>query len=51
MSLDKRLLKRLLEGPTKEHWNIAEGGGHIFFDRVPNLYELSLFYCFYHFYA
>ena len=51
MSLDKRLLKRLLEGPTKEHWNIAEGGGHIFFDRVPNLYELSLFYCFYNFYA
>ena len=51
MSLDKKLLKRLLEGPAKEHWNIAEGGGHIFFDRVPNNYEVSLFYCFYHFYA
>ena len=53
--LDKKLLKRLLEGPTKwtdqVHWNIAEGGGHIFFDRVPNLYELRLFYSFYHFYA
>ena len=55
MFLDKKLLKRLLEGPAKwtdqGHWNIAEGGGHIFFDRVPDTYELSLFYCFYNFYA
>ena len=47
MSLDKKLLKRLLEGPSKEHWNIAEGGGHIYFERVPEEYERALFYCLY----
>ena len=51
MQLDKKLLKRLLEGPSKAHWNIAEGGSHIYFERVPDVYERSLFYNFYYFYA
>jgi len=51
LSLDKKLLKRLLEGPSKEHWNIAEGGGHIYFERVPEKYEPALYYCLYHLFA
>jgi len=50
MSLDSKLLKLLLEGPSKAHWNIAEGGGHIYFERVPEKYELGLFYCLYNLY-
>jgi len=51
MSLDKKLLKRLLEGPSKQHWNDAEGGSHIYFERVPEEYERALFYCLYNLHA
>jgi len=45
-SLEPRLLKWLLEGPKKAHWNNAEIGSHIKFDRVPDTYDRALHYCF-----
>ena len=45
LSLDPRLLYRLLEGPKKAHWNNAEIGCHILWKRVPNVYDRSLMYC------
>lgn len=44
-SLDNRLLKRILEGPNKSHWNNAETGSHIFYERVPEIFERGLYYC------
>ncbi len=51
MSLDKRLLKWILKGPKFGHWNQAEGGSHISYDRKPNVYERALFYCMSYFYS
>jgi len=42
---DYRLLKRLLSGPKFAHWNNAEIGSHLMFERNPNIYERGLFYC------
>ena len=42
---DHRLLYRLLHGPKFGHWNNAEIGSHLRFDRKPNIYERGLFYC------
>lgn len=48
--LDTRLLKRILEGPRYAHWNNAEIGSHIIFDRQPNQYERGLYHsmCYFH---
>ena len=51
MSLDKRLLKWILMGPRYGHWNQAEGGSHIMYERKPNIYERALFYCMSYFYS
>jgi UDP-MurNAc hydroxylase len=45
LSLDIRLLYRILQGPKKAHWNNAEIGCHILWKRVPNIYDRSLMYC------
>jgi len=51
LSLDTRLLKWILSGPTHAHWNVAENGSHITFERKPNVYERGLYYCLAFFYA
>ena len=50
ISLDKRLLFRLLKGPRYAHWNNAEIGSHLRFERYPNIYERGLYHilCFFH---
>lgn len=51
LTLDRRLLKWILMGPKFAHWNVAENGSHISFERKPNLYERGLYYCLSYFYA
>ena len=51
LSLDTRLLKWILSGPRYAHWNVAENGSHITFERMPNVYERGLYYCLAFFYA
>jgi UDP-MurNAc hydroxylase len=50
LNLDFRLLLRILKGPRFAHWNNAEIGSHITFERKPNLFERGLYhsYCFFH---
>jgi len=45
LSLDDRLLYRILRGPQYAHWNNADIGAHIHFERVPNVYERGAYYC------
>jgi UDP-MurNAc hydroxylase len=45
ISLDNRLLMRILSGPKNAHWNNAEIGSHLTFERNPNHYERGLYYC------
>jgi UDP-MurNAc hydroxylase len=42
--VDIRLLHRILQGPRFAHWNNAEIGSHIEFDRKPNVFERGLHY-------
>lgn len=42
---DSRLLSRILSGPRFAHWNNAEVGSHIKFNRNPDVYERGLHYC------
>ena len=49
--LDNRLLLRILRGPKNAHWNNAEIGSHLTFERNPNYYERGLYYCFSSFHA
>ena len=51
LSLDTRLLKWILLGPAHAHWNVAENGSHITFERKPNVYERGLYYCLAFFYT
>lgn len=44
-TLDPRLLKWILEKPQRAHWNNAEIGAHIRFERIPDVYERGLHYC------
>lgn len=50
ISLDSRLLLRILKGPKFAHWNNAEIGSHLTFERKPNVYESAFYYvfCFFH---
>lgn len=41
-SLDTRLLNQILSGPKYAHWNNAEIGSHIEFEREPNVFERGL---------
>lgn len=43
--LDERLLYNILRGPRYAHWNNAEIGSHISFERRPNVYERNIYYC------
>lgn len=49
-NLSNKLLKRILKGPRYAHWNNAEVGSHIKFNRVPNTFERALYHsiCFFH---
>jgi UDP-MurNAc hydroxylase len=49
--LDNRLLLRILMGPKNAHWNNAEIGSHLTFERNPNYYERGLYYCLSFFHA
>lgn len=42
--LDIRLLHKILQGPRFAHWNNAEIGSHIEFERKPNVFERGLYY-------
>lgn len=41
---DPRLLLWLLQGPRYAHWNNAEIGSHIEFERRPNVFERGLYH-------
>lgn len=45
ISVDKRLLKRILLGPIQAHWNNAEIGSHIAYERKPNIFERGAYHC------
>lgn len=42
-SLDRRLLKKILNGPRFAHWNNAEIGSHIIFNRNYDEYDRKLY--------
>jgi UDP-MurNAc hydroxylase len=44
-TVDPRLLKWILKGPKFAHWNNAEVGSHIKFDRHPNIFERGVYHC------
>lgn len=43
MTVDPRLLRRLLKGPSQAHWNRAEIGSHIQYVRNPDTYDRGFF--------
>lgn len=45
ISLDSRLLFRILKGPKYAHWNNAEIGSHLTFERNPDIFERGLYHC------
>lgn len=45
ISVDHNLLHRLLRGPKYAHWNNAEIGSHLFYERSPDRYERGLHHC------
>ncbi len=47
LSLDNRLLFKLLNGPRYAHWNNAEVGSHLSFNRYPDIFERGLYHCLY----
>lgn len=42
ITVDPRLLYRILSGPRHAHWNNAEIGSHIQFDRKPDKFERGI---------
>jgi len=50
ISLDKRLLLRILKGVRFAHCNNTEIGSHLKFQRKPNIFERGLYHslCFFH---
>ena len=50
-SVNPRLLKRILKGPKYGHWNNAEIGSHIQFQRKPNTFERGLYHSMSYFHA
>lgn len=44
MSMDPRLLHRILRGPRFAHFNNAQIGSHIQFSKTPDIYERPLYY-------
>lgn len=45
ISLDPRLLHRILQGPKVAHWSSAEIGSHLRFERVPDFFERGITHC------
>ena len=50
ISLDAKLLLRILRGPRYAHWNNAEVGSHLKYQRKPNSFERGLHHslCYFH---
>lgn len=50
LTVDMRLLKKILMGPKYAHWNNAEIGSHILYYRSPNIFDrnLHLSLCYFH---
>jgi len=51
ISLDLRLLNWLLKGPKYAHWNNAEIGSHLRYERNPEIYERGLYHSLSYFHA
>lgn len=51
LSMDMRLLYRILRGPKFAHWNNADISYHILWKRIPNVYEMGVYYCLNFFHA
>ncbi len=47
LTVDHNLLHRLLRGPRFAHWNNAEIGSHIHWDRQPDVFDRGLQHCLY----
>ncbi len=43
MSVQPKLLRRILKGPQFAHWNNATIGSHVQFERSPNVYESEVY--------
>ena len=43
--VNSKLLSRLLKGPRFAHWNNAEIGCHILFNRKPDVYDRGIHFC------
>lgn len=41
---DPRLLQRILSGPAQAHWNNAEIGSHVEFERRPDVFDRGLYH-------
>jgi UDP-MurNAc hydroxylase len=50
MEVDFRLLHMLLKGPKYAHWDNADHGSHIKYNKSPNLYEKGIYHlmCYFH---
>mgnify|MGYP003111058172 CR=1 FL=1 len=50
MKMDLRLLLRILKGPRYGHWDNADGGSHILYEKKPNDFERGLYHtiCYFH---
>jgi UDP-MurNAc hydroxylase len=52
ITTDPRLLLKLLTGPQHAHWNNAEIGSHLKYERAPlTMYEPGLYHCLSYFHA
>lgn len=45
IACDTRLLLQMLKGPRFAHWNNAEIGSHLRFQREPDIFERSIYHC------
>ena len=45
ITVDHNLLHRLLMGPRFAHWNNAEIGSHLRYQRNPDTFERGLYHC------
>lgn len=45
LTVNHNLLHRLLRGPRYAHWNNAEIGSHLRYQRWPDIYERGLYHC------
>ena len=50
IKMDLRLLYKILQGPRFAHWDNADGGSHIFYEKKPNVFERGIYHtiCFFH---